>query len=84
MMPFPRCTRDTHISSGCATNDVGWTVGKVIVAIGCTYELAALPNRSPLPTITALIRMARRHASRPLRVAAWAWCGVWCFHFLTD
>ena len=35
--------------------------GKAVVAFGCVYELAALPDRSPLPTITAIVKRPRRH-----------------------
>lgn len=50
---------------------------KLVVAIGCAYELVAL--WSPLPTITEVVHRARRH--RVWRVAAWAWCIGWCYHF---
>lgn len=53
--------------------------GRAIIAAGCLYELAALPERSPLPTITTLVRRARHH--RVLRVVAFAWCVLCVGHF---
>lgn len=53
--------------------------GRVIIAAGCLYELAALPDRSPLPTITEIIKATNRH--RRLKVLAWLWGGVWAAHF---
>lgn len=34
---------------------------RVVVAVGCAYELAALPQRSPLPTISQLCATGARH-----------------------
>jgi len=51
-----------------------------LVAAGCCYELAALHDRSPLPTISRVVNVLAAH--RTLRVAAWAWCGAWTWHFL--
>jgi hypothetical protein len=54
--------------------------GRALIAVGCLYELAALPERSPLPTITKLVRRMRHH--RVLRVAAFAWCVLVVSHFV--
>jgi hypothetical protein len=51
-----------------------------LVAAGCVYELAALHERSPLPTISRVLNMASGH--RVLRVLTWAWCGAWAWHFI--
>jgi hypothetical protein len=51
-----------------------------LVAAGCVYELAALHERSPLPTISKVLNVA---SERPaLRVVTWAWCGAWAWHFI--
>lgn len=54
-------------------------VGKIVIAAGCVYELAALPERSPLPTITTIVKRSHRHPY--LRVLAWIWGGVWAAHW---
>lgn len=54
----------------------GW---RWVIATGCLYELAALHERSPLPTITEIIKATHRH--RFLKVLAWLWGGVWAAHF---
>lgn len=55
------------------------SVGRVVIAVGCVYELAALWTR--LPTITQIVKHANR---RPyLRVLAWLWGGLWSFHFFS-
>ena len=51
-----------------------------LVAAGCCYELAALHERSPLPTISRILNTLAAHPI--LRVLAWGWCGVWSWHFL--
>lgn len=53
---------------------------RALVAIGCLYELAALPDRSPLPTISDVLQRASR--SRRLRVGVWLWCGYVAAHFM--
>ena len=53
-----------------------------LVAAGCLYELAALHERSPLPTISRVVNMMSGH--RTLRVIAWAWAGAWAYHFLVE
>ncbi len=53
---------------------------RYIVAAGCIYELAALPDRSPLPTISRVVNNLNDHPV--LRVVAWAWSGGWAWHFL--
>lgn len=58
-------------------------MGRWLVALGCAYELLALPKRSPLPTITSLVKTIGR--AHPIgRILAWAWCGFWVWHFLVD
>lgn len=56
--------------------------GKWAVGAGCFYELLALPERSPFPTITNIVTTVRRHPR--LKWAAWFWVGVWAAHFLSD
>ena len=51
-----------------------------LVAAGCAYEVAALHERSPLPTISRLLNLASTHPFA--RVATWLWCGAWAWHFL--
>lgn len=53
-----------------------------IVAAGCVYEVAALHERSPLPTISRVLNACAGHPI--LRVFAWLWCGVWAWHFLVS
>jgi len=53
---------------------------RVAVAVGCLYELVALPERSPLPTISELVQRGSR--SRRFRVAVWLWCGYVSAHFM--
>ncbi len=51
-----------------------------LVAAGCVYELAALHQQSPLPTISRILNVCAGHPT--LRVLTWAWCGAWAWHFL--
>lgn len=52
---------------------------KVLTAAGCVYEIAALPERSPLPTISDLVSNPYRHR---FGWAVWAfWIGAWLSHF---
>ena len=51
-----------------------------LVAAGCVYELAALHERSPLPTISRVVNLLASHPV--LRVFAWGWAGAWAWHFL--
>lgn len=51
-----------------------------LVAAGCVYELAALHEKSPLPTISAVLNLFAGH--KVLRVLTWAWCGGWAYHFM--
>lgn len=51
-----------------------------LVVVGCGYELAAIHERSPLPTVSTLVGRASTHPW--LRLLAWAWCGAWAYHFL--
>ena len=53
---------------------------KWTVAVGCAYEIAALHERSPLPTISRLLNLCSNH--RTLRAVAWVWAGAWAWHFL--
>ena len=46
-------------------------VGKLVVGVGCVYELAALPERSPLPTLTAISTRPRRHPLPWLIALGW-------------
>ncbi len=42
-----------------------------LVAVGCTYEIVALHERSPLPTLS---HIANRASTHPLaRVFVWGW-----------
>ena len=58
-------------------------IGRVVIGVGCTYELAALPDRSPLPTITQIVARGRR-SNMAAKLAVMLWCGVWSYHFLAD
>lgn len=51
-----------------------------MVAVGCLYEIAALPSWSPLPTISRMINVLNDHPL--LRIIAWIWSGGWAWHFL--
>ena len=53
-----------------------------LVAAGCAYEIAALHQASPLPTISTIVNWLAKHPV--LKVTAWAWCGAWAWHFLAD
>lgn len=53
---------------------------RYIVAVGCLYEIAALPSWSPLPTISRIINTLNDYPK--LRVLAWVWSGGWAWHFL--
>ena len=53
---------------------------RVAVAIGCIYELAALPDRTPIPTISAISQHGSRH--RRFRVVSWLWAGYAAAHML--
>ena len=53
-----------------------------LVALGCTYEIAALHERSKLPTISKILNIFAKHPI--LKVVAWAWCGAWAWHFLAE
>ena len=57
---------------------------RLLIGSGCAYELAALPERSPLPTITNIVGVGRRHPSPLARLAVAAWLTLWVWHFLTD
>jgi hypothetical protein len=63
-----------------STEEGDMTPFRWLVAAGCVYELAALHERSPLPTISKLLNTAASHPV--LRVLTWAWCGAWAWHFL--
>lgn len=51
-----------------------------VVAAGCVYELSALHESSPLPTISGVAERFNRHPV--LRVITWGWCGAWAWHFM--
>lgn len=52
---------------------------KVLTAAGCAYEIAALPARSPLPTISELVSNPHRHRFGWL---VWlGWIAAWLSHF---
>lgn len=53
-----------------------------MVAAGCVYELAALHERSPLPTISRILNVLAGHPI--LRVVTWGWCGAWAWHFIVS
>lgn len=55
---------------------------KVLVAVGCAYELLALPERTPFPTISRLCNAGVDHAAPHVRVAAWAFAGGLAVHLL--
>jgi hypothetical protein len=55
-------------------------IGKIVIAAGCVYELAALWSR--LPTITAIVRRAHRHPV--LKWVAFLWGGVVAHHFIVE
>jgi hypothetical protein len=54
--------------------------GRAIIAAGCAYEIAALPDRSPLPTITELVKTVGR--LRFGRFVLWLWLGFIVDHFI--
>ena len=56
--------------------------GKRFVRLVCSYELLALPERSPLPTITTLTHANRAHTG--VKALVWAVLGVLCFHLLFE
>ena len=51
---------------------------RTLVAVGCLYELAALPERSPLPTLSAIMNDATR--STRGRFLAWWLVGYLAAH----
>ena len=53
-----------------------------LVVAGCTYELAAIHEKSPLPTISRTLNICSAHKLG--RFAAWMWCGAWAYHFLVE
>jgi hypothetical protein len=53
---------------------------RTAVAIGCVYELLALPDRSPLPTISSISQRGASH--RRFRFLSWAWAGYAAAHML--
>lgn len=55
-------------------------IGKWVVAVCCIYELAALPARSPLPTISSLSNKGFRHPY--LRFIAWVLGGFMAAHMI--
>ena len=58
----------------------GMTPLRWAVAVGCAYELAALHELSPLPTITEVLKTTHRH---PIgRFLVWMWCGFVAWHFM--
>lgn len=54
-------------------------VGKIVVAVGCCYELVALPERSPLPTLTDISTRPRRHPLPWLFAFVWWAAAGWHF-----
>lgn len=52
---------------------------RAVIAVGCIYELCALPERSPLPTISDLVNLLRNH--NKLWIMALAWDVLWDDHF---
>ena len=59
------------------SRDLGWIL-RMIVALGCAYELVALPHRSPFPTISELANRATYH--RHARFAIWWFVGYAAAH----
>lgn len=55
-------------------------LGRLVIALGCAYEIVALATDQRVPTITAIVKRTGRH---PLgRVLVWGWCGFVAWHFL--
>ena len=55
--------------------------GRWVIAVGCAYELCALPSWSPLPTITEMVQRGSR-VPWVGRVALWLWLGAVVDHFI--
>ena len=55
--------------------------GRWVIFAGCAYELAALPNFSPLPTITEIVQRSSR-LPWVGRIALWLWLGAIVDHFI--
>jgi len=59
----------------------GMTPARLIIAIGCVYELAAVTT-DKVPTITATVQHISR--LRAGRFVLWLWLGFWVDHFIPD
>lgn len=53
---------------------------RAAVAAGCIYELVALHDSTPVPTISAISQMGSRH--RRFRIISWMWAGYAAAHML--
>ena len=55
-------------------------IGRWLIVAGCAYEICAVPHRTPVPTITALVRGGQRHWAGKLGMVVWL--AVWVHHFV--
>ena len=54
--------------------------GRYLIAAGCLYEICAIPHRTPVPTITAIIHRHQKHWAG--RIACAIWLTIWVHHFI--
>lgn len=55
-------------------------LGRYLIVAGCLYEVVAIPHRTPVPTITCVVRGIQKH--RHGKVMAVIWLGIWAHHFI--
>ena len=70
----PRMSRPSDLGAG--MNRLAF--GRLIIALGCAYEIVALFSK--LPTITAIIK--RLGTIPGGRFIVWSWCGYIAWHFM--
>jgi hypothetical protein len=78
-MPAMRVDRPDHPPRAKLTPEQRLTVGRVVIAAGCAYELVSLFHPK-LPTISELVFRASNH--KVLRFGAWCFCGYAIDHFV--
>lgn len=54
-------------------------IGRIVLGIGCAYEIVALSYR-PIPTITEIVQTVSRHTVG--RFVLWLWLGFIVDHFI--
>ena len=57
-----------------------YTIGRYAIVAGCLYEAVAIPHKTPLPTITKMVKWSQRYTLGKL--ATLVWLCLWAHHFV--